>query len=273
MLWNGAQIRKHMIMRFAILSIWFLFLLCMIYGCGGVKLAELTLFDDLEAKMTEVDSLPVLIIRTDDILRIQVSSRNPETVRSFQVSNEVRSAAGEGALGIQEGYRVDEEGMIYLPFIGQVRASGKNTKELRQEMTDSLVKFVPDVSVQIRFINFRVTLLGEVNRPNTYIIPNERLNILEAIGMAGDFTPYANRNSVLIIRQRTNLREFFRVNVQAADLFQSPHFFLNPNDILYVEPLKAKQYATEGDFLERYSTVLFPIVTLLTFFLGAAFSK
>ena len=122
--------------------------------------------------------------------------------------------------------------------------------------------------MQVRFLNFRVTVLGEVRAPNTYIIPNERLTILEAIGMAGDFTPYSRRNSVLVIRQRSDIREFGRVNTQDTVLFQSPYFYLSPNDIVYVEPLKAKQYATQGDFASRYAPLLFPIVSLLTFFLG-----
>ena len=231
------------------------------------------MFDNLDEMMTSFDSVPTLVIMPDDILSIRVTSRNPETVRAFESRTELRSASGERALGVQEGYRVDEEGMVYLPFLGQVHAANKSIHHFREEVTDSLERFIPDVTVQIRFVNFRVTLLGEVNRPNTYAIPNERLNLLEAIGMAGDYTAYAKRDSVLIIRQRSNMREFARVNTQSEDLFTSEYFHLLPNDIVYVEPLKAKQYATEGDFIERYSRVLLPLVSLLTFFIGAAFVK
>ncbi len=242
-------------------------------GCGSVKHTEMMMLTDMKDQAMNIDSLPVLTIRTDDILSINVASRNPETVIAFYTRTETTAAAGERALGIQEGYRVDEEGNIYLPFLGAVKAEGKTILQLRQDLTDSLVQFIPDVSIQVRFMNFRVTLLGEINRPNTYIIPNERLTILEAIGMAGDFTPYARRNAVLVIREREGERAFNRINTQDATIFESPCFYLSPNDIVYVEPLRAKQYATQGDFLQRYSGVLIPLVSLITFVLGTSLAN
>ncbi len=241
-------------------------------GCGSVKHWEMLMLEDVQDKVLPIDSLPVLNIQPDDILSIQVSSRNPETVLAFQqlqsASGGAEAASGVVAMGTQEGYRVDEEGHIYLPFLGKVKATGKTVSELRAEITNRLADFIPDASVQVRFLNFRVTILGEVTAPNTYIIPNERLTILEAIGMAGDFTPYARRNSVLVIRQRSNIREFGRVDTRDTALFRSPYFYLSPNDIVYIEPLKAKQYATQGDFVQRYSAIFFPLVSLVTFFLG-----
>ncbi|MCB9322287.1 MAG: polysaccharide biosynthesis/export family protein [Lewinellaceae bacterium] len=256
------------------LRIFILLLTGLCFGCGSVKHPEMMMLTEMQNELIKIDSLPVLKIKTDDILNIQVASRNPETVRAFYQRGEAAvGASGERALGAQEGYRVDEEGNIYLPFIGKIKAEGETILQLRQNITDSLVQFIPDASIQVRFLNFRVTLLGEVNRPNTYIIPNERLTILEAIGMAGDFTPYARRNSVLVIRERAGSREFSRINTQDKSIFESPYFYLSPNDILYIEPLRAKQYATQGDFLQRYSGILIPMVSLLTFVLGTTLSK
>lgn len=243
-------------------------------NCGSVKHADMLMLEDIQNRISAIDSLPVLTIQTDDILSIQVSSNNPETVIAFQIlrpDNNNVGGVGERALGTLEGYRVDEEGNIYLPYLGQVKAAGKTILELRKEISERLVPgYFPDATVQVRFLNFRVTLMGEVNRPNTYIIPNERLNILEAIGMAGDFTPYARRNSVMIMRERNEVREFVRLNTQDTSLFKSPYFYLSPNDVVYVEPLKAKQYATQGDFFQRYSGALIPFVSLATFVIGLA---
>ncbi len=246
-----------------------LFLTLILSSCGSVKHEEMLMLSEVQNEITPIDSQFVLHIRTDDILSINVASRNPETVTAFKQSKENSAASGENALGLQDGYRVDEEGKIYLPFLGGLTAAGKTILDLRQEITDLLVEFIPDVSVQVRFLNFRVTLLGEVNRPNTYIIPNERLTILEAIGMAGDFTPYAKRYDVLVIRERNEVRELARINTQDKSIFSSPYFYLSPNDIIYVEPLKAKQYATQGDFFQRYSYVFIPIVSSLIVVLGA----
>lgn len=240
-------------------------------SCGSVKYEELLMLDDIGNEQLPIDSLPVLEIQPDDIIDIQVASRNPETVIAFQQTRrgDFTGASGERAMSPQEGYRIDEQGDIYLPFIGRVRASGRTISELREELTEKLQKFIPDASVQVRFLNFRVTVLGEVSRPNTYTIPNERLTILEAIGMAGDFTPYARRNNVLVIRQRDDSREFARLDTQDKVLFNSPYFYLSPNDIIYIEPLEAKKYATQGDFVQRYAMLLFPLVSLTTFLIGA----
>jgi polysaccharide export outer membrane protein len=238
-------------------------------ACGGVKLHQIKMFEEVGTGTMPVDSLPDLRIMPLDILAIHVSGNDPASVAVFhqfrmQGGSATGAASGEGALGIQEGYRVDEEGHIYLPFIGQVRAQGKTLNELRQELTSRLEKYILNISVQLRFMSFRVTLMGEVVRPSTYLVPNERLTLLEAVGMAGDFTPYANRKNVLVIRERNGIREFARVNTQDRTLFRSPYFYLSPNDMVYVEPLKAKQYATQGDFLSRYSVVFLSLLSFLT---------
>lgn len=240
-------------------------------SCGSVKYPEMLMFEQVQNELAALDSLPILVIQPDDILSIKVSSRKPDDVIAFQLERETQALAGTGAnaLGVLDGYRVNEEGKIYLPLIGEIRAAGKTVSELRNEIVTALRSgLITDASVQVRFLNFRVTILGEVNLPSAYTIPNERLTVLEAIGMAGDFTSYAKRNSVLIIRERNEVREFVRINTQDKSLFQSPYFYLQPNDLVYVAPLKAKKYATQGDFVERYSSILFPIVTLITFFLG-----
>ncbi|HNK41524.1 MAG TPA: polysaccharide biosynthesis/export family protein, partial [Flavobacteriales bacterium] len=168
----------------------------------------------------------------------------------------------ESALGVQEGYRVDEQGEIHMPFIGAVRAQGRTLNELRQEISTRLDKYILNTSVQCRFMNFRVTLLGEVNRPSTYTVPSERVTILEALGMAGDFTAYAERNNVLVIRERDGVRSTARVNVQDREIFRSPWFYLNPGDIVYVRPQKARQYATRGDLVERYGVLLVSLLSV-----------
>lgn len=237
-------------------------------GCGSVKLSQMVMYEDVGTEKLPMDTIPELRIRPLDIIGIQVTSNDPASVVVFQqqrattVGSGTGSASGEGALGIQDGYRVDEEGDIHMPFIGAVTAQGKTLNELRKELTRKLDKYILNTNVQCRFMNFRVTLMGEVARPSTYTIPNERLTILEAIGMAGDFTPYAERTSVLVIRDRDNVREFARVNTQDRSVFTSPYFYLSPNDIVYVEPLKAKQYATQGDFFERYGIFLASLLSV-----------
>ncbi|MCW5921936.1 MAG: polysaccharide biosynthesis/export family protein [Saprospiraceae bacterium] len=243
-------------------------------SCGSVKHREMLMLQDIQAQLSAIDTFPALKIQTDDILNIHVTSKSEEAIRAFQ-SQQIQSFAGSGetALGVLEGYRVDEGGYIYMPYLGKIKATGKTVFQLRQEIQSDLVSFFADATVQIRFQNFRVTMIGEFTRPNTYTIPNEHLNILEAVGMAGDFTPYARRNNVLVIRERNQVREFGRINTQDTSLFNSPYFYLRPNDVVYVEPLKAKEFATQGDFWSRYANAMFPIVSLVTFVLGIAITR
>jgi polysaccharide export outer membrane protein len=243
-------------------------------SCGSVKYPELVMMQNVQNHLAAIDTMPALKIQADDLLSIQVTSAgSAELIAAFSSQTTVTGGSGENALGIQEGYRVDDAGNIHLPYLGKVRAAEKTVFQLRQDIETKLLAYIPDVTVQVRFLNFRVTMMGEVTRPNAYIIPNERLNILQAVGMAGDFTPYAKRNTVLVMRERNQIREFARVNTQDTSLFSSPYFYLQPNDVVYVEPLEAKKYATQGDFLNRYSGVLFPAVTLITFFLGVAIAQ
>lgn len=250
------------------------FLMLMMTSCGSVKLSQMVMYEDVGTEKLPLDSIPELRIRPLDIIGVQVMSNDPASVLAFQQQrlassgSGTGSASGEGALGIQEGYRVDEEGNIHMPFIGAVHAEGLTLNELRLDVTQRLDKYILNTSVQCRFMNFRVTMMGEVSRPSTYTIPNERLTILEAVGMAGDFTPYAERTSVLVIRDRNGVREFARVNMQDRSVFASPYFYLSPNDIVYVEPLKGKQYATQGDFLERYGLILASLMSVAAIFIS-----
>lgn len=242
-------------------------LLLVLTGCGSVKLHQMVMFDDVRTERLTVDTVPELRIAPLDIINIQVTSNDPNAVAVFQqqrlaMNNGLNAASGEGALGIQEGYRVDEQGDIHMPFIGAVRAQGRTLNELRRDITTKLDKYILNTSVQCRFMNFRVTLLGEVNRPSTYTVPSERVTILEALGMAGDFTAYAERNNVLVVRERNGARESARVNTQDRELFRSPWFYLSPGDIVYVRPQKARQYATRGDLVERYGVLLVSLLSV-----------
>lgn len=246
---------------------WLPLLLPLLFSCGSVKLKQMVMFDDVRSEPLTIDTLPQLRIAPLDIINIQVTSNDPSTVLAFQqqrltMANSMNAGSGESALGVQEGYRVDEQGEIHMPFIGAVRAQGRTLNELRQEISTRLDKYILNTSVQCRFMNFRVTLLGEVNRPSTYTVPSERVTILEALGMAGDFTAYAERNNVLVIRERDGVRSTARVNVQDREIFRSPWFYLNPGDIVYVRPQKARQYATRGDLVERYGVLLVSLLSV-----------
>ncbi|PWU05186.1 MAG: sugar transporter [Bacteroidetes bacterium] len=185
---------------------------------------------------------PEAIIQKNDILSISVSSLNPEASLIFNTPN-VPSAA-INVQGTQYwGYLVNSDGQIQFPVLGNVQAAGLTKKQFKDQLTKTLLdkKLLVDPIVSIRFLNFRVTVLGEVGHPQVVTVPSEKISILEALGMAGDMTIYAKRDNVLLIREDNNGQKLLkRLDLNTSEIFNSPYYFLKSNDIVYVEPNKSK---------------------------------
>jgi polysaccharide export outer membrane protein len=144
------------------------------------------------------------------------------------------------------GILVGEDGLISLPKIGQVKVSGRTTKDISKGINAQLLPFLKDPVVTVRIMNYRITVLGEVSRPGTITIPNERITVLEGLGLAGDLTPYGNRHNVLVIRDSSGTQTVHRMNLNDNSIFASPFFYLKPNDVVYVEPGKTRTLASSN---------------------------
>lgn len=195
-----------------------------------------TLRDSLITK--EAEDLEPLIAKSD-ILAISVYALDPEASANL---NRASTGSAEG------GYLVNKEGFIQFPFLGQVKATGLTKKELAASIVQGLTtrKLLLDPIVTIRLSNFHVTVLGEVGRPSVFTVPSEQINILEAIGMAGDVSLTGKKENVLLIRQEGGVKITRRLNLMSNDLLTSPYFYLRSNDIVYVEPNERKIKAAEG---------------------------
>jgi polysaccharide biosynthesis/export protein len=185
---------------------------------------------------------PESLIQKNDILSINVSSLNPEASAVFNSPNTAAGGAAGAAGAAPVGYLVNSEGNIQFPLIGSIKAEGLTKNKLKDNIAKSLVdkKLLLDPIVTIRFVNFRVTVLGEVNHPTVVTVPNEKLSLLEALGLAGDLTIYGKRQNVMIIREEKDQKIIKRVDLNSAEIFSSPYYYLQSNDIVYVEPNKAK---------------------------------
>lgn len=179
------------------------------------------------------------VIQNNDILSITVSSLSEQESQRYNLPNTV---AGTGSNAIPGGYLVNEEGNILFPVIGSIKAAGFTKRQLEGAITDSLLtkRLLLDPIVSIRNLNYKVTVLGEVQRPSVINVPSEKITLLEALGFAGDLTIYANRRNVLLIREEANQRTFKKMNLNSTEIFSSPYFYLKPNDVIYVEPNKTK---------------------------------
>jgi polysaccharide biosynthesis/export protein len=215
-------------------------------SCGNTK--NVTYFPGVkDGNIQSNTPFPESVIQQSDILSITVSSLNPEASEVFNSPNSSPGGAAGGA-GSPIGYLVNTEGNIQFPLIGNIKAEGFTKNQLKDNIAKSLVdkKLLLDPIVTIRFVNFRVTVLGEVNHPTVVTIPNEKISLLEAIGLAGDLTIYARRNNIMIIREDKQQKIIKRLNLNSDEIFTSPYYYLQSNDIVYVEPNKAKIASVSG---------------------------
>jgi polysaccharide export outer membrane protein len=183
-------------------------------------------------------------IQAKDLLSISVSSLNPEATIIFNTPNvpAVSATTATGTNATLAGYLVSQEGTIQFPVLGNITAAGLTKKQLSDDITKRLTdkKLLVDPIVNIRFLNFKVTVLGEVARPTVVTVANEKISILEALGMAGDLTIFAKRDNVLLIREEGGRKLVKRINLNSSSVLTSPYYYLKTNDIVYAEPNNTK---------------------------------
>ena len=199
-------------------------------------------------------------IHSGDVLSIRIISLNKEITPLFNVEPENNYSNYNDAALYFRGYTVNESGKIVIPVIGEVEALGLTLEELQifvQKKVDDMLK---DAQVIVKFGGFKFTVLGEVKMPGMYYIYNNRLSLLEALGRAGDITDYGNRENILIVRPNQNGTNTFRINILDKNVLQDPNFYLSPNDVVYVEPVKTKNWKLNAS---NVSIILSSITTMI----------
>ncbi|MEJ5961323.1 polysaccharide biosynthesis/export family protein [Pedobacter immunditicola] len=217
-------------------------------SCGTTK--NVPYFQDISlAEQSVLGNTTVFTepkIQPDDIVSISIFTIDPTTSMVVnQVGTQaVNSSGGQvsalAATQATAGFLVDKNGEIDLSVVGRVKIAGLTTFEARDVLKEKASIVYKNPNVQVRFANFKVTVLGEVGRPATYTIPNEKVSVLDALGLAGDLTIFGRRENVLLIRDNNGKKEFARLNLNSTEMFTSQYFFLRQNDVLYVEPNKGK---------------------------------
>lgn len=189
-------------------------------------------------------------IQVDDLLSITVTSLNPESNMLFNVGVLMPSGDRNNTIvnnPINENYLVDKDGYINYPVIGLINLKGLTKQEAINKMSSLLNEYVKDPIINIRFMNFKVTVIGEVQTPNSFVIPTEKITILEALGLAGDMTAYGRRENVMIIREKDGIRTATRLNLNDKAILTSPYYYLQQNDVVYVEPYKTKSVQADSN--------------------------
>ena len=178
----------------------------------------------------------------DDELVIIVNALDSEAARPFNkssvsVSLDILDARGRERI---QTYRVDPDGNVNFPVLGKLKMAGLNRAQATQMLQEKLAVYIKDPIVDIETVNYRITVLGEVNRPGTFTATNERITLVEAISLAGDMTIYGERENVLVIQDYDGKKTYTRVNLKSDELFNSPVYYLSQNDVVYVEPNKTR---------------------------------
>jgi polysaccharide export outer membrane protein len=175
-------------------------------------------------------------IQQNDILSINVSALDAEAALPFNLFE----AGNTTSIPKPITYLVNSDGDINFPVLGKIKVEGYTTKEITNQLTEALGIYIKNPIVNIRLTNFKITVLGEVKSPGTYPVPNERVSILEAIGMAGDLTIQGKRKTVVLVREQNGKRTFVDIDLTSREILNSPYFYLAQNDVLIVEPNKSK---------------------------------
>lgn len=211
-------------------------------SCGGVK--KIMYLSDMEpGGRYPVNMESVIMVHPNDLLDIKVSSKNPELAVPFNAQMGAYQVSADGSVksaGVDAnaGYRVDSEGNIVFPVLGKINVGGKNLKEVAVIIENMIEdgNYIKNPEVSVEFLNFKYTVLGAVNGKGTYTVDGDKVTIIEAIAKAGDLSKNAKLDRIAVIRMIDGKQEIYYNDIRTADIFMSPTYYLQPNDIIYVEP-------------------------------------
>jgi len=220
--------------------------LVVIYGSSCVDTRKSTYFLNAEEATisSRFEDTVSPVIQKNDILSVVITSLNSEASAIFNISNNTNSSvvtsSGSGQVG--SGYLVNSDGNIQLPILGYIPVAGRTTKAVKESITATLLekKLLIDPIVTIHHLNYEVTVIGEVGKPSVINVPSEKISLLKALGLAGDITIYGKKENVLLIREINGKRRVKRLDLNSPDFLMSPYYYLQPNDVVYVEANKNK---------------------------------
>lgn len=198
--------------------------------------------DEAELKIKPLDRLNITVnspsAEANSLYNRGVVPENAESINGIEARPNPNN---------QNIYLVNKDGTIEFPILGAIKLGGLTLEEAREEMKFLLKAQLKEPSVNLWIANFRVTVIGEVNKPANFLVGAEKINIFEALGLAGDLTPYGRRENVLVMRDVEGVRNIYRLNLNNKDVLSSPYYYLEQNDIVYVEPDGQKAKDTKNN--------------------------
>lgn len=271
--------RKPLLKRLSFLAT-VLYLFFSLFSCNTTK--RIKYFQDIpdsgQTKTIAKAEYTDPIIRSGDILNVIIETIDPLATSSVNTGNisAGNMSNGGAASGILaaisggnqtqqpvSGFLVDKNGVIEIPIIGKVTVAGLTTDQIKNSIYTLSLKYFKDPTIVVRLANFKVSVTGEVLKPGQYIMPDEKETILDAITMAGDLTIFGKRENVLLIRENADgSKTPYRINLKKSNIMSEPYYYLRQNDLIYVEPRKAKSDATDAA-QAKYITIAGSILSIL----------
>jgi polysaccharide export outer membrane protein len=243
----------------------YLFFCLILLTLSSCKLREkMVYFNNSMADTIEVNGNTSFNVKlkVDDFISIMVSDLDEESTAQFNIKVPFNQISGyTNGSNVLIGYLIDNEGMINMPVLGKIKVAGFSKSEVVQLLEEKLKVYLKNPVVNISIQNYKVTVLGEVNMPGTYRIPNDRITILEAIGLAGDLKITGIRKNVLVIREVNGIKTKYSIDLTKADLFNSPVYYLHQNDVVYIEPNIASM--ANSTFIKSNGTIFISISSLI----------
>ena len=233
---------------------------CIISSCVSNK--KIAYFQDIksvnQAKLENSAAFTEPTIQPDDILSINIFTLNPQSGAIINQAASTPTLGGNtnSSLTAQStGFLVDKNGEIELSLIGKLKVAGLTTYNARELIREKASEIYKQPNVQLRFANFKVSVLGEVNAPSAYTLPNEKVSVLDVLSLAGDLSIYGRRDNVLIVRDNDGKKEFARLDLNSSEIFNSPFYYLKQNDVVYVEPNKRKVSASNSAQIQTIGVI------------------
>ena len=237
----------------------------LLFSCKSRE--EMVYYQNIDAlAQVEQSNSYEIKIQPDDLLIIIVSAEDSETAKPFNLTTgSISSTTTQGA-GTAAGsetfqsYLVDAGGTIDFPILGKLKVAGLTRSEVLQLLEGKIAKYIKNPIINLRVINFKVSVQGEVNAPGTYPISSDRITLIEAISKAGDLTIYGKRDNILVIREVNGVKSYNRIDITKAEFIHSPFYYLAQNDVVYVEPNKTR---INGAAVGSNTGVIISITSLL----------
>ena len=245
-------------MKKIVFYLFFLVLLAQLSACVSRK--DIIYFQNDEIDQSKVSNSYKTIIKPDDLLQIAVNAQDVEAVRPFNLAAVAFANTTDAAVGVavQQNYLVDNNGEIDFPVLGRLEIGGLTRFELIELLKKKLdPDYVKNPNINVRIANFKVSIFGDVQRPGSYTIPNERITVIEAIALAGDLNISGQRDDILVFREENGMKVEYKVDLLSKQIFTSPVYYLQQNDVVYVNP----NYARIQSASSNTNTSLFISIT------------